>query len=172
MSFQSLLYTGSPKALVISHTRFGLLILNKIIHLKKFNNLLCLFLYSGVCVRSVCLTLCNPIASQTPLPMEFPRQEYWSGLPCPPLWHLPDPGIEPSSLVSTGRWILYHCTVVLTFIVCVKCLWILNSLLFVFFQMYLLHQEYSGFITWVIPLLFTSNLWHNLLWEEGAESLD
>ena len=29
--------------------------------------------------------------------MGFPRQEYWSGLPCPPLGDLPDPGIEPGS---------------------------------------------------------------------------
>ena len=29
--------------------------------------------------------------------MEFSGQEYWSGLPCPPLGDLPDPGIEPSS---------------------------------------------------------------------------
>ena len=28
------------------------------------------------------------------------RQEYWSGLPCPPPGDLPDPGIEPMSLVS------------------------------------------------------------------------
>ena len=32
--------------------------------------------------------------------MEFSRQEYWSGLPCPPPGDLPDPGIEPTSLVS------------------------------------------------------------------------
>ena len=30
----------------------------------------------------------------------FPRQEYWSGLPFPALWDLPNPGIEPPSLVS------------------------------------------------------------------------
>ena len=29
--------------------------------------------------------------------MEFPRQEYWSGLPFPPPGDLPDPGIEPAS---------------------------------------------------------------------------
>ena len=27
----------------------------------------------------------------------FSRQEYWSGLPCPPLGDLPNPGIEPGS---------------------------------------------------------------------------
>jgi len=29
--------------------------------------------------------------------MEFSRQECWSGLPCPPLGDLPDPGIELKS---------------------------------------------------------------------------
>ena len=32
--------------------------------------------------------------------MRFSRQEYWSGLPCPPPGHLLDPGIEPMSLLS------------------------------------------------------------------------
>ena len=31
--------------------------------------------------------------------MVFSRQEYWSGLPCPPPGDLPYPGIEPSSLM-------------------------------------------------------------------------
>ena len=30
-----------------------------------------------------CLTLCDPVAHQAPLSVEFSRQEYWSGLPCP-----------------------------------------------------------------------------------------
>ena len=33
-------------------------------------------------------------------PWGFSRQEYWSGLPCPPPGDLPHPGIEPVSLVS------------------------------------------------------------------------
>ena len=32
--------------------------------------------------------------------MEFSRQEHWSGLPRPPPGDLPNPGIEPGSLVS------------------------------------------------------------------------
>ena len=40
------------------------------------------------------------IARQAPLSMGFSRQEYWSGLPCPPPRDLPDPGIEPESLMS------------------------------------------------------------------------
>ena len=32
----------------------------------------------------------------------FSRQEYWSGLPCPPPGDLPNPGIEPKSLTSTA----------------------------------------------------------------------
>ena len=37
------------------------------------------------------------LAWQAPLPMEFPRQEYWSGLPFPSPGHLPNPGIQPVS---------------------------------------------------------------------------
>ena len=32
--------------------------------------------------------------------MGFSRQEYWSGLPCPPPGDLPNPGIKPVSLTS------------------------------------------------------------------------
>ena len=40
------------------------------------------------------------VALQTPLSMGFSRQEYWSGLPCHPPGDLPDPQIEPTSLMS------------------------------------------------------------------------
>ena len=34
------------------------------------------------------------------LSMGFSRQESWSGLPCSPPGDLPDPGIQPTSLMS------------------------------------------------------------------------
>ena len=34
------------------------------------------------------------VAGQAPLSMRFSRQEFWSGLPCPPPGDLPNPGIE------------------------------------------------------------------------------
>ena len=34
--------------------------------------------------------------------MEFSREEYWTGLPCPPPGHLPDLGMEPTSLMSAA----------------------------------------------------------------------
>ena len=37
------------------------------------------------------------VAHQAPLSMGFSRQEYWSGLSCPPPGDLPDPGTEPAS---------------------------------------------------------------------------
>ena len=40
------------------------------------------------------------VARQGPPSMGFSRQEYWSGLPCPSLGDLPNPGIEPTSLKS------------------------------------------------------------------------
>ena len=40
------------------------------------------------------------IARQAPLSMGLSRQEYCSGLPCPPPGDLPDPGMEPVPLMS------------------------------------------------------------------------
>ena len=40
------------------------------------------------------------VACQALLPMEFPGQGYWNGLPFPTPGDLPDPGIEPASLKS------------------------------------------------------------------------
>ena len=40
------------------------------------------------------------VACQAPLSVGFSRQGYWSGLPCSSLGHLPNPGIEPKSLMS------------------------------------------------------------------------
>ena len=40
------------------------------------------------------------VAHQAPLSMAFSRQEYWSGLPCPPSGDLPDPGIKATLLMS------------------------------------------------------------------------
>ena len=52
------------------------------------------------------------VARQTPLSMRFSRQEYWSGLPCPPLGDLPDPGIETAApaapALQADSWLLSH----------------------------------------------------------------
>ena len=52
-------------------------------------------------VAQLCQTLCDP---QAPLPGSsvhgILRQEYWSGLPCPPPGNLPNPGIESMPLTS------------------------------------------------------------------------
>ena len=58
-----------------------------------------------MCVCCVCVCVCTQslscvqffvtpwtLACQAPLSMKLSRQEYWSGLPCPPLRDLPDPG--------------------------------------------------------------------------------
>ena len=37
------------------------------------------------------------VARQAPLSVGFSRQEYWSGLPCPPPGDLPNPEIKPTS---------------------------------------------------------------------------
>ena len=58
-----------------------------------------LLLFSHLVVSSSFAALWT-VARQGPLFMEFPRQEYWSGLSCPPPGDLPNPGIEPQSLTS------------------------------------------------------------------------
>ena len=41
-------------------------------------------------------------AHQAPQSKGSSRQEYWSGLPCPPPGDLPNPGIEPGSPALAG----------------------------------------------------------------------
>ena len=77
--------------------------LRKIKALKNKNEglaLLLLLLFS----HYMCLTLLRPhgVAHNAPLSMEFPRQEYWSGLPFPSPGDLPDPGIGPKPPALAG----------------------------------------------------------------------
>ena len=46
------------------------------------------------------------VACKAPLFMEFPRQEYWSGLPFPFQGDLPDPGIKPTSPALAGGFLV------------------------------------------------------------------
>ena len=50
----------------------------------------------------LCPTLCDPVdcVHQAPLSMGFSRQEYWSELPFLSPGDLPNPGLEPVSLMS------------------------------------------------------------------------
>ena len=59
-----------------------------------------------VCELLSRVQLCNRIgtvAPQAPVSMGFSRQEYWSGLPCPPPGDLSNPGMGPCFLC------LLHC---------------------------------------------------------------
>ena len=54
-------------------------------------------------VTQSCPALCDPTdcsPNQAPLSMGFPRQEYWSAFPFPPLVKLPNPGIKSTYLAS------------------------------------------------------------------------
>ena len=57
-----------------------------------------------------CLTFCDPgTAAHQTVSLQFPRQEYWSGLPFPSQGYLPDPGIELESLAwQLGSFALSH----------------------------------------------------------------
>ena len=52
--------------------------------------------FSHVSLLATLLT----VSPQAPLSMRFSRQEYWSELPCLPPGDLPEPGINPESLMS------------------------------------------------------------------------
>ena len=59
--------------------------------------------WKGACMHpQLHLTLCDPMDCSSPdsSVRKTSRQEYWSGLPFPLPGDLPDPGIEPASLVS------------------------------------------------------------------------
>ena len=67
---------------------------------REYTCLMILGMYPGlplcVLVTQSCLTPCNPMDyRQAPLSMEFSRQEYWTGLPCPPPGDLSNPRIKP-----------------------------------------------------------------------------
>ena len=47
---------------------------------------------------------------QAPLSKGFSKQEYWSGLLCPPPGNLPNPGIEPVSLKSPALASMFFIT--------------------------------------------------------------
>ena len=49
-----------------------------------------------VCVCVSCSVLSDSLLPHE-LSLKFSRQEYWSGLPFPSPWDLPNPGIEPGS---------------------------------------------------------------------------
>ena len=62
------------------------------------------------------------IAHQAPLSMGFSRQEYRSGLPCPPPGDLPNPGLNPGLLrLLHCRWVLCHLGNLMPWISKAKC---------------------------------------------------
>ena len=70
--------------------------------------LLCVRVYVVASVVSDSVTPWT-VARQAPLSLEFSRQQCWNGLPFSPSGEIPDPGIEPMSLVPptlTGRFFI------------------------------------------------------------------
>ena len=83
-------------------SRFGAAILAQV----SVPAIVCVCVCVCVCVRTraraqSCPILCDPMDCNPsgPLSMEFPRQEYWSGLPFPPPGDLPNPEVSTLSPV-------------------------------------------------------------------------
>ena len=115
-------------------------------------------MYAVASVVSTSFVTSETVALQVPLPMGFSRQEYWSGLPCPPPGNLPDPWIEPASLMSPA----------------------LASRFFLFFFVFFCFFITS--ITWEAPLMvlgwpkslfgfFCKMLWKNLSKSFGQSNI-
>ena len=68
--------------------------------------------FSSTCACSVAQLFAAlwAVACQTSLPMEFSRQEYWSGLPYPPFGGSSRPR-DWTFVSCIGRQILYHCAI-------------------------------------------------------------
>ena len=74
------------------------------------------YIYAHMLLLQLCPILQDPrdCTCQAPLSLGFSRQEYYSGLPCPPPRDLSDPGIElvsptmqANSLLLSRRGSLY-----------------------------------------------------------------
>ena len=78
--------------------RYGLLNSTCFRSRRVFRNLLCCAVL-GHSVMFDCLQPHGLLTLQAPLPMGLSRQEYCSGLPCPPPGDLPNAGTEPRSPV-------------------------------------------------------------------------
>ena len=88
------------------------------------------------------------VTSQTLLPVEFSRQEYWSGVPFPTPGDLPNSGVEPMSLRSSalaGGFFTTNIT------------WEAQSLKSCYgkwpYQLTLVQQKFNSFFYSMIPLL-------------------
>ena len=80
-------------------------------------------MFSSKCCAEYCIIVhaqslsCVPlfvtpwtVAHQAHLPMGFPRQECWSGLPFPPPWDLPHTGIKSASPALAGGILSWRAT--------------------------------------------------------------
>ena len=104
-TLKSLLQHHNSKASILQHSAFFTVQLS---HAYTTTGKTIALHMDYICVHAKslqsCLTLCDPkdCSRQAPPPTGFSRKEHWRGLPCPPPGGLPDPGLEPASLMSAA----------------------------------------------------------------------
>ena len=105
--FSSRFSTRKKRKRFLHHSRLSSITIN--VNEKHPCNEPCTYMLSRFSRVRLFVTLWT-VARQAFLSIGFSRQEYWSGLPCPPPGHLPNPGIKPASLTppAVGRQVLYH----------------------------------------------------------------
>ena len=122
---ESYIYIWDEISVQTQNIYFNRLEICPFVFIAKFNKYICIYvvyIYLCVCALSllVVLTLVIPqsVACQGPLFIGFSKQEYWSGLPCPPLEWVALPSSRGSSqprdpthvcyVSCIGRQILYR----------------------------------------------------------------
>ena len=88
--------TGSRYTTEMAMRPWVVFLISKFQYLCLINGCACVHAKS----LQLCPTLCDPVDCSLPgsSVYGFSRQEYWSGLPCPPPGDLPNPGIKPAAL--------------------------------------------------------------------------
>ena len=113
-------------------------------------------------------TILWTVARQAPLSMQFPRPEYWRGLPFPTPGDLPYSGIEPATPLSAALAGRFFTTkpygkphAYLTYLIFVKCLPVYLILCHCFKSLYILTHVYM--------CVFSCSVMSDSLWPYGLQ---
>ena len=97
---------------------------------------------------------------QSPLTMEFPRQEYWSGLLFPTPEDLPDPGIKPASPASPALAGGFFTTSTNYYVECFLCIYWGDHMIFILYSVIVVYRN-----DWFTDTESSFCPWNNLIME-------
>ena len=95
------LILGTPECYLFAYEGFADVIRARVLRRDDCSGLSA---FLSACAQSLSCASPRTVARQALLSVGFPRQEYWSGLPCPSLGDLPNSGIESQSPALADRF--------------------------------------------------------------------